>query len=67
MQQEPHEAWRLTGLALAYDSLGRRKESDRALAELNEKYRESWPYNIAYVHAWRHETDRAFEVPGEGA
>ena len=51
-QQEPHEAWRLTGLALAYHSLGRRKESDAALADLTAKYGESWPYNIAFVHAW---------------
>jgi len=61
VQQEPHEAWRLTGLAMSYHSLGRVKESDAALAELIKKFAKSWPYNIAYVYAWRGNSDLAFK------
>jgi TolB-like protein/Flp pilus assembly protein TadD len=60
-EQEPHEAWRLTGLALSNHALGRKKDSDQALAELIRKYADSWPYNVAYVYAWRHEPDLAFK------
>jgi TolB-like protein/Flp pilus assembly protein TadD len=59
-RKEPHDAWRLTGLALADYSLKRPKESDAALAELIRKFGDSWPYNIAYVYAWRHEPELAF-------
>jgi tetratricopeptide (TPR) repeat protein len=59
-EKEPHEAWRLTGLALANWSLKRTKESDAALDALIRGYGDSWPYNIAYVHAWRRETELAY-------
>ena len=61
MQEEPTEAWRLLGLAMAYHTLGRRAESDVALAETIKKYASDAAYNIAYVMAWRGETDRAFD------
>ena len=38
MQQETDEGWRLSGLPLAFHALGRRSESDAALAALKEKY-----------------------------
>ena len=60
-EQEPHAAWRLTGLALSNQALGRKKDSDQALAELIRRYADSWPYNVAYVYAWRHEPDLAFK------
>jgi TolB-like protein/tetratricopeptide (TPR) repeat protein len=53
--------WRLIGLPMAYHALGRKAESDAALAELIEKYEQDAAYNIAYVFAYRGETDRAFE------
>ena len=42
-------------------ALGKRSESDAALAELIRKYEREMAYNIAYVLAFRGEADRAFE------
>lgn len=42
-------------------ALGKRSESDAALAELIRKYEREMAYNIAYVPAFRGEADRAFE------
>jgi len=51
------------GLALVYHSLGRTAESDAALEELLdfERNEPGWAYNIAFVMAYRGDTDRAFE------
>jgi len=54
-------AMSLIGEAMAYYALGRQVESDVALAELIEKHQKGTAYNIAYVMAYRGETDRAFE------
>jgi tetratricopeptide (TPR) repeat protein len=61
MRLEIDEAWRLTGLALAYHALGQKSASDGALAELIEKHERSWSETIARVYAFRGETDEAFE------
>ena len=61
MQQETNEIWRLAGLPLVFHALGRRSESDAALAALKDKYAENWAYQIAEVHAFRGEADLAFE------
>jgi TolB-like protein/Flp pilus assembly protein TadD len=61
MQQETSVEWRLIGLAMAYHALGRVAESDAALAQLIDRYEQSWSYNIAYVLAFRGEAERAFE------
>ena len=61
MQQEKEEIWRLSGLPLVYHALGRRSESDAALAVLKDKYAGEMAYQIAEVHAFRGETDLAFE------
>ena len=62
MQKESAENWRLIGLAMTYHALGRKAESDAALAELIRKYGKSGAaFNIAYVLAYRGEADRAFE------
>jgi hypothetical protein len=47
-------------LAMAYHALGRKAESDAALAQLSPKYDSGASYNIAYVHAFRGEPDLAF-------
>jgi TolB-like protein/Tfp pilus assembly protein PilF len=60
MKQEPIEAWRMIGLPMAYHALGRRADSDQALAALIAKYEKDAPYNIAYVYAFRGEPDKAF-------
>jgi len=61
MQQEGDESWQRIGLPMAYHALGRAEESDAALAELIDKDEREAAYNIAYVLAFRGETDRAFE------
>jgi tetratricopeptide (TPR) repeat protein len=61
IEQEKSEAWRLIGLPMAYHALGRKTESDAALATLLGKNEEWGPYNIAYVYAFRGDADKAFE------
>ena len=46
--------------ALAYHGLGRRTESDDALAVITERFSGSSAYLIAIVHAWRNDSDSAF-------
>jgi len=60
-QQETEEVWRLSGLPLVLHALGRRGESDAALAALKEKYADVAAFQIAEVHAFRGEADLAFE------
>jgi hypothetical protein len=48
-------------LAKAYYALGRKAESDAALAELTRRYAKDAAFNIAYTHAYRGEADLAFE------
>jgi len=61
MEREPEPALRLQGEALAYHALGRKKESDAALAELIAKYQADAAFQISEVYAFRGEADRAFE------
>lgn len=60
IEDEAGPDWRLFGLALAYHSLGNRRRSDTALAELIEKYRDTAAFQIATVYAFRGENDQAF-------
>ncbi len=59
VEQEKEPGWRRQGLALAYHALGRKKEADEALAELENK--EGWAFAVAQVYAFRGEVDEAFE------
>jgi len=59
--KESNDAFRMIGLPMAYYALGRRTDSDQALAALIVKYEKDWSYNIAYVYAFRGEADEAFE------
>jgi tetratricopeptide (TPR) repeat protein len=61
MVQEPDGSWHQDGLTLAYFALGRKAESDAALAEMIKKYEKEASWNIAYDHAFRGEADKAFE------
>jgi TolB-like protein/Tfp pilus assembly protein PilF len=61
MLQEPAGSWHLDGLTLAYHALGKKAESDAALAELIAKYQKESAWNIAYDYAYRGEADKAFE------
>ncbi|HSE11300.1 MAG TPA: hypothetical protein VLB69_01585 [Rudaea sp.] len=60
IDQETSEAWKMIGLPMAYHALGRKADSDAALAALIAKYEKDGPYNIAYVYAFRGEADQAF-------
>ena len=59
--QETSEESRLYGLVMAYHALGRKAESDAALATYTEKYQGMWAGSIAGLHAIRGEPDEAFE------
>ncbi len=61
IEREPMAALRLRGQAVAYYALGRKKESDTALSEFIAKYQTSAAFQIADVHAFRREPDKAFE------
>ena len=61
IEQEPNETMRMVGLPIAYFALGRKADSDQALAALIAKYEKDWSYNIAGVYAFRGESDKAFE------
>ena len=60
MEQETSEIWRMLGLPMAYHALGRKADSDAALAALIVKYGKDFAANIAYVYAFRDEADQAF-------
>ena len=55
------EFWRLAWLNKVYHTLGRKADSDAALAETVTKYASDSAFNIAYILAWRNERDRAFQ------
>ena len=61
IEQETSEPGKMIGLTMAYHTLGRKADSDAALAELIDKYEKDAPYNIAYVYAFRVDVDKAFE------
>jgi TolB-like protein len=61
MQREPNEDYRLGGLAMVYWAMKNRAGSDAALKALQEKFAASDPYGIAQVHAYRAESDAAFQ------
>ena len=60
-QAEPDEPTRMQGLPLALHALGRKAESDAALAALIARHAKEAEFNIATVYAWRGEADQAFE------
>src|SRR5437773_46515 len=60
IEQETSEIYKMIGLPMAYHALGRKADSDAALAALIAKYEKDAPYNIAYVYAYRGEADKAF-------
>jgi TolB-like protein/lipoprotein NlpI len=60
-QQEPHEAWRMVGLPMAYHALGDRAKSEAAFDKLIAKYGASWTCSIAYALAYMGDADAAFE------
>ena len=61
MAAETPDGGRYPGLAVVYFALGRRAESDRALAQAVREFGNLWPYGVAEAQAFRGEPDRAFE------
>ena len=61
IEQETSEVFKMIGLPMAYYALGRKADSDAALAGLIAKWEKDAPYNIASVYAYRGEADKAFE------
>jgi tetratricopeptide (TPR) repeat protein len=61
IEQETNENWKMISLPMAYHALGRKADSDAALAALIAKWEKQSPENIAYVYAYRAEADKAFE------
>ena len=61
MKQETDPVFRMFGLAMAYHALGRKKESDAALAELIGKYGDTAAFQVAEAYGYRGEVDRAVE------
>jgi tetratricopeptide (TPR) repeat protein len=60
-EHETSGVWKMIGLPMAYHALGRKADSDAALAALIAKYEKDGPSTIAYVYAFRGEADKAFE------
>jgi TolB-like protein/Flp pilus assembly protein TadD len=61
VEQETSEVWKMIGLPMAYHALGRKADSDAALAALIAKWEKDSPFNVAYVYAHRGDADKAFE------
>src|SRR5438034_1930390 len=61
IEEETSEIYKMIGLPMAYHALGRKADSDAALAALIAKYEKDGPSNIASVYAYRGEADKAFE------
>jgi serine/threonine protein kinase/Flp pilus assembly protein TadD len=57
---EKSAGYRHCGLALVYHGMGKKEESDRALADLLS-VGEEWAFQVANVYAFRRENDKAFE------
>ena len=60
IEQETRSRRKRIGLPMAYHALGRKADSDAALAALIAKHEKDAAYNIAYVYAFRGEADKAF-------
>jgi tetratricopeptide (TPR) repeat protein len=60
MRQETPDNGRDTGLTIVFHALGRRAESDTALARQTKEHASDAAYEIAQAHAYRGELDEAF-------
>jgi len=59
--KEADEEFRVKGRAMAAFALGEEVEARAALAELEKRWGEEWPSEVAHVYAYRGEKDAAFE------
>ncbi len=65
MRREPLDVLGLLGQVMAQHASGERNIADRLQAELIEKHEHDAAYNIAYVMAYRGESDAAFDWLGK--
>ena len=61
MQQEEDEPWRIFGLILANEALGRKKEADKLFTAYLIRFTKDEMYQIAEIYANRGDKDKAFE------
>lgn len=61
IEKEPNDWAKLTGQALVYHALGRKQDSNGALAGLIAKHATDSAYQVAEVYAYRGESDKAFQ------
>jgi TolB-like protein/tetratricopeptide (TPR) repeat protein len=61
LERETAEVWKTLTLPIVLHAAGRGAESDRALAAVKEQNVAGWAFQIAEAHAFRGETDQAFE------
>jgi TolB-like protein len=60
MQEETPDGGRDAGLAIIYNAMGRKVDSDEALARFSEQHATDRAYRIAQIHAYRGDTSAAF-------
>ena len=60
MQAESDDIGKTSGMAMALHTLGRKAESDAAMAALIARHANDAAFNIATAFAWRGEADHAF-------
>jgi TolB-like protein/Flp pilus assembly protein TadD len=61
MQQESTEGARQVGVAIAYFALGRKADSDVALARAIKEHADRYAFEIAVAYAFRKESDKAMQ------
>ena len=61
MTQETDEAWRVFGLILTYNALGRKKEVDSLLGDYIVRLSKDNMYQLAEIYAVREDKDKAFQ------
>ncbi len=61
MTQEADEAWRIYGLILTYNAMGRKKEVDDLLNDYIARLSKDNMYQIAEIYAIRNDKDKAFQ------
>ena len=62
IRKERSTGYRSYAMSIAYHALGKSAESDSAPAELANLTSGEWSYQLAATHAYRGETDKAFEA-----
>jgi TolB-like protein/Flp pilus assembly protein TadD len=61
INQETETIWKIFGLPIIYNALGKKKESDEKLDVLIKGYQDVGAYQVAEVYAFRNEKEKAFK------